>query len=154
MPSLEQQFADYADHHRDARNKATHSIGIPMIVMALLGLTARVTLFSFDAGPTLDLGIALAALLVAIYLTWHVGLAIGVALLLVPLYLLGLILPMLWLWVVLAVGVGLQYLGHYAFEGQSPAFHRNLVHTLIGPLWMAALLFRGLGLYASRDDIR
>ena len=45
------------------------------------------------------------------------------------------------------LGVALQYLGHLAFEGRSPAFHRNAIHTLIGPLWMAASLFETLGLY-------
>ena len=43
--------------------------------------------------------------------------------------------------------VALQYLGHLAFEGRSPAFHRNAIHTLIGPLWMTASLFQTLGLY-------
>jgi uncharacterized membrane protein YGL010W len=73
---------------------------------------------------------------------------------LIPLYLLGVITPLPWLFVVLAVGLGLQYLGHYAFEGRSPAFHKNLMHTLIGPLWMVALLFHTLGLYALREDAR
>ena len=124
------------------------------IVAALLGLTSRIELYSLPDGPRLDLGIALAALLVAIYLTWHVGLAVGVALLLVPLYLVGVEVPTSWLWGVLAVGVALQYLGHLVFEGRSPAFHRNLIHTLIGPLWMAASLFDALGLYrlAQRGD--
>ena len=32
MKSLEQQMAFYTAYHRDARNKATHFIGVPMIV--------------------------------------------------------------------------------------------------------------------------
>jgi uncharacterized membrane protein YGL010W len=154
MRSLDQHFADYADHHRNALNKATHSFGIPMIAMSLLGLASRVTLFAIDAGPTLDLGIALAAALVATYLVWHVGLALGVAMLCIPLYLIGQAIPTLWLWVTLAVGLVLQYLGHIAFEGNSPAFHRNLVHTLIGPLWMVGLLFQRIGLYRPREGAR
>jgi len=147
MRTLERHFADYAAHHTTALNKATHTLGIPMIAAALLGLASRIELYALPGGPRLDLGITLAAVMVTVYLAWHVGLAVGVAVLLVPLYVVGTAIPDRWAWVVLAVGVGLQYLGHMVFEGRSPAFHRNLIHTLIGPLWMAASLFEALGLY-------
>ncbi|CVF69144.1 Protein of uncharacterised function (DUF962) [Serratia marcescens] len=38
MRSLEDQLATYAAYHRDARNIATHFIGIPLIVVSLLTL--------------------------------------------------------------------------------------------------------------------
>ena len=38
MRSLEDQLATYAAYHRDARNIATHFIGIPLIVVSLLAL--------------------------------------------------------------------------------------------------------------------
>ena len=41
----------------------------------------------------------------------------------------------------LAVFVGawvLQFIGHYAYEHRSPAFFRNLIHLLVGPLWVIA----------------
>lgn len=38
MRSLEDQLAAYAAYHRDARNIATHFIGIPLIVVSLLAL--------------------------------------------------------------------------------------------------------------------
>lgn len=148
MPSiaLERHFADYADHHRTRLNKLTHFVGIPTIALALLGLGSKLVLWRFAAGPTLDLGVALAAVLTAVYLRWHPALAIATAVLLAPLYLAGSRLPAAWLWAVLALGVGLQYLGHYVFEGRAPAFHRNAVHTLVGPLWVVASLLRALGL--------
>jgi uncharacterized membrane protein YGL010W len=31
-----------------------------------------------------------------------------------------------------------QFVGHYVYEKKSPAFARNLVHLLVGPLWIAA----------------
>ena len=154
MRTLDQHFADYADHHRHALNKLTHAFGIPLIALALLGLSARVPLFATGGGQTLDLGLVLASTLVATYLAWHAGLALGAALLCTLSYLLGSRLPVVFLWVALAVGVGLQYLGHYAFERRSPAFHHNLIHTLVGPLWMVALLASGLGLYRFRERHR
>lgn len=149
MANLKAHFADYAAHHRAPLTKATHAVGIPLIALCLLGLGSKVTLFSLPGGPSLDLGIVLAAALVATYLTWHVGLAVGTAVLLVPLYLAGRAMPLPWLFVGLVLGVGLQYLGHYAFEHNSPAFHRNAMHTLVGPLWMVAELYRSLGLYRA-----
>ena len=147
MRPIETHFADYASHHRNALNKATHSVGIPMIVLALIGLASRVSLFAIDNLLAVNLGLLLVLALVAIYMTWHVGLGLGTALLCVPLYLVALRIPIPWLWVSLAVGVALQYVGHLVFEKRNPAFHKNAVHMLVGPLWIAALLFRSLGLY-------
>src|SRR3954465_6412813 len=36
MKTLDQQMATYAAYHQDARNKATHFIGVPAIVLALM----------------------------------------------------------------------------------------------------------------------
>lgn len=41
MRSLEDHLAAYAAYHRDARNIATHFIGIPLIVISLLALLSR-----------------------------------------------------------------------------------------------------------------
>ncbi|RMH16068.1 MAG: DUF962 domain-containing protein [Acidobacteria bacterium] len=150
MSRLERHFADYADHHRDRRNKLTHFVGIPVIALALFGLAARVVVATLPGGATLDLGVLLASVLVLVYLLWwHAGLAAGIALLFLPLYLAGRALPVLWLWPLLAAGVALQYAGHYLFERRAPAFHQNLTHTLVGPLWVAANLLRALGLYRA-----
>src|SRR5580765_8043124 len=35
MKTLEDQMAFYAAYHQDARNKATHFIGVPIIVLSL-----------------------------------------------------------------------------------------------------------------------
>ncbi len=151
MPDLDRLFADYGDHHRNRLNKLTHFVGIPTIALALFGLGSKIELFRLPNGMRFDLGVALAIALVAVYLAWHRGLALGIGLLFVPLYLAGSALPAAWLWPILAVGVALQYLGHFVFEGRAPAFHRNLVHTLVGPLWVAASLFRALGLVQTGE---
>ncbi len=147
MSRLDQLFGDYAAHHRDARNKATHYLGIPTIAFALLGLAWKVTAPGAPAAGWLNLGLAVAVALTVAYLRWHPGLAVGTGVLLAALGLAGSQLPSVWLWPLLAAGVALQYVGHYLFEGHAPAFHRNLVHTMVGPLWVAARLFRALGLY-------
>ena len=147
MASLEENFADYAEHHRHPWNKATHSFGIPLIAMALLGLGSRITLITLSGRVSIDLGLLLIVVVVGLYLRWHVGLALGMLALSLLLYAIGSVLGIVTLIVLLVVGLALQYIGHIVFEGRKPAFHENAVHMLIGPLWMAARLFRALGLY-------
>jgi uncharacterized membrane protein YGL010W len=37
-----------------------------------------------------------------------------------------------------ALGWAFQFVGHYRYEKKSPAFTRNVVHLLVGPLWILA----------------
>jgi len=65
------QLATYASYHRDARNRATHLIGIPAIVFAIL---LPLALLRFD-GISVALPVALAALAGWIALDRGIGLA-------------------------------------------------------------------------------
>ena len=47
MRSLEEQLSQYASYHLDRRNVATHFVGIPLIVLAVAALLARVPLTGF-----------------------------------------------------------------------------------------------------------
>ena len=145
MPTLDDRFNDYEAYHRTGANKISHAIGIPVIALALLGLGSKIPLLSLPGGLRLDLAIVLAALLVLVYLRMHPGLAIGIGLSFVPLYLLASLLPAVFLWPILAFGVGVQYVGHLVFEHNQPAFHNNAIHMLIGPLWVAAWLSHSVG---------
>ena len=52
-----------------------------------------------------------------------------------------------WRWALglFAAGWALQFLGH-AIEGNSPAFFRNPVYLLVGPLWLARRALAAVGL--------
>ncbi|MGD0676788.1 MAG: DUF962 domain-containing protein [Polyangiaceae bacterium] len=43
-------------------------------------------------------------------------------------------------------GWALQYIGHYAFEGNSPAFYSDPYYLLVGPVWVTAEWLQLLGL--------
>lgn len=144
MSSLQREFADYEAHHMTPGNRWTHAFGIPIIALSLLGLGQAVRFPEF-AGVRLDLGGVLALLMCVVFAARHLGLGLGIALLFVPLYLAGGRIPTIGLWILLAVGLALQYLGHLWFEKNQPAFHKNAVHMIVGPMWMAALLFRLIG---------
>src|SRR5947209_19506869 len=83
MKSLEEQLAFYAAYHRDSRNKATHFVGVPSIMLALfiplswlrvevagMSISAAVVLVAAVLGyyAFLDKALALAAALATIAL--------------------------------------------------------------------------------------
>jgi len=67
MKRLEEQMSSYAAYHRDARNRATHFIGVPAIMLSLfIPLPGAVLVYCF----VLDVPLALAMLLVTALLVW------------------------------------------------------------------------------------
>ncbi len=141
-PRLAPWFADYASHHRTRGNQVTHLIGIPALTVAILGLLSRIVLVPPGAAVRVDLaGILLVlALLWYLWLDWRLAVPFTLAAALS--YAVGWHLPPAALWAFFAVGWIVQYLGHLLYEKRRPAFHRNLAHLFIGPLWVFAKLLR------------
>lgn len=155
MKTMTEQLSKYAEYHRDKRNVATHFIGIPMIVAAVVILLSRP---AFDVG-----GIALSAatVLTVATLAYYFMLDIGFGVIMAAL--MG---SALWLgqwsaaqdtatWLALGVGgfvVGwiFQFIGHY-FEGRKPAFVDDLSGLIIGPLFVVAEALFLLGLYKGLE---
>ena len=140
MKSLAHQLSNYAEYHRDRRNVATHFIGVPMIVFAVVVLLSRV---GFEIG-----GWRLTPATLAVAATLYYYLRLDRRLGLVMAVLLGLALwgadvfargsSIEWL----GAGVGLfvigwlfQFVGHI-FEGRKPAFFDDVMGLLIGPLFV------------------
>jgi uncharacterized membrane protein YGL010W len=137
------QLASYASVHRDARNKATHFVGIPVIVFSLLlaasqgqvelgGRTVSAAAVLATLGVlgwmVLDLGIGvvMAAIMVA---AWYAAEAMAAALGPVSTW---------WAFAVLFIGGWvLQFLGHH-FEGRRPALLDNIFQAFIGPMFLVA----------------
>jgi uncharacterized membrane protein YGL010W len=134
MQDIRALFADYASYHRTRGNKLFHRFGIPMIMLTLLGMLARVG--TNVGGVRVDVAMLLIVVAEVVYvmLDWRLGavmLAISVGF-----YFLGAWMP-LWLNVALFVlGWILQFLGHSVYEKRSPAFLTNALHLLVGPLWI------------------
>jgi len=136
-PTLMAHFADYAAFHGTPGNKACHYVGIPLIVLALLALLARVPLVELGGHNVTLAEVALVAV-TAYYLTLDAALAAIMLAASVGLLFLGRPLPV-WVSVALfVVGWIFQFIGHYVYEKRSPAFFRNLAHLLVGPLWIVA----------------
>ena len=150
MKTLVQQLATYATYHRDPRNIATHFIGVPIIVLSVFIMLARV---SVDVGGV-AVSPALAVFILSTLYYLRLSLAYGAAMFLVH----GALLltanqfatasTAVWLGAgigVFAVGWVIQFVGHY-FEGRKPAFVDDLMGLAIGPLFVVAELGFLIGL--------
>lgn len=143
-PRLKRLFDDYASYHRTAGNKAMHMLGIPLIMMTLLGLLSTWVIplpgIDREALFRLDGGILLWIIGVVYYsrVDWKIGgpfslVALGI-------YFAGRSIPWAGLWTLQVLGWVFQAIGHAVYEKKAPAFLKNIQHVLIGPLWIFARL--------------
>ncbi|TAJ41109.1 MAG: DUF962 domain-containing protein [Reyranella sp.] len=138
------QLASYASVHRDWRNKATHFVGIPVIVFSLLLL---LSLWRFELGDrewTVSLAVAIVAVLGWIALDLGIGILMGA--LMAPAWyaadaLAGALGSPSATWTAFTVlfvgGWVLQFLGHH-YEGKRPALLDNIFQGFIGPMFLVA----------------
>lgn len=149
MKTLEDQMSFYAAYHQDPRNKATHFVGVPVIVFSLMIPLGWLRL---DVG-----GVAVSAALVvsAILLLYYLVLDVPLGLAMTAVF--G---AMLWAadplsraplgtglpaFLVLFVGGwALQLWGH-VFEGRKPALVDNLFQIFVAPIFLCAEAFFALG---------
>lgn len=132
-------LADYGSHHRTRGNLVCHFFGVTLIVYGLLALLGT---FSLGIG-----GLTAAEALVAgaflFYLALHPGLAFGV---LAATLLLDAAARAVDDWRIgaaaFAVGWIFQAVGHARYERNAPAFFRNLVHLLVGPMFLVNELLK------------
>jgi uncharacterized membrane protein YGL010W len=130
MRDIRSYFADYAAYHRTPGNKFFHRLGIPLIMLTLIGMLTRVTFWRLDAAMLL----ILASTVVYLMLEWR--LAAAMLLVSAAFYIAGAAMP-LWLNVALFVlGWIFQFIGHELYEHNKPAFLKNFLHLLVGPLWI------------------
>lgn len=135
MQDIRAYFADYAAYHQTKGNKLFHRLGIPLIVLTLFGMLARVEL-AHMGGVRLDAAMLLILVAEVVYLMLEWRLAIAMLLVSVAFYIAGAAMPM-WLNVALFVlGWIFQFIGHSVYEHKQPAFLKNFMHLLVGPLWI------------------
>ena len=141
MASQSSLFEDYAAYHRDRRNLICHEIGIPLIVLAVVALLRLVTVtLPFWGGTLAALALiaTIAYYVVAFGRTQRTAVVIA-ALGLVMLYYVAAYVTWPWAIALFVAGWVFQFVGH-AYEGKSPAFLTNLLHLLVGPVWVASHL--------------
>lgn len=149
MKTLEDQMSAYAAYHQDARNKATHFIGVPMIVFSLMiplgWLRADI------GGVSLSAALLVSAILLLYYLVLDLplGLAMSAVFALMlwgaePLSRASLGVSVGWFLTLFVAGWALQLWGH-VYEGRKPALVDNLFQIFVAPIFLAAEVFFALG---------
>jgi uncharacterized membrane protein YGL010W len=149
MKSLEDQMAFYAAYHQDRRNKATHFIGVPAIMLSLF---IPLSWLRIDlGGMALTAAMLFAAAVLAYYFLLDVPLALAMlaftALLVYAAERLaaqGAALGWTWFAILFVGGWALQLAGH-AFEGRKPALAANLFQIFVAPIFLCAEVFFALG---------
>ncbi|HEU4441719.1 MAG TPA: Mpo1-like protein [Burkholderiales bacterium] len=149
MKTIEDQMSFYAAYHQDARNKATHFIGVPAIMLSLFIPLAWI---GFDAGGlTITAAMVFAAVVLMYYFFLDVPLALAMLVITTALVWIGDQIAGLgttqgWIWfaVLFVGGWILQLVGH-GFEGRKPALADNLFQIFVAPIFLAAEVFFALG---------
>ena len=143
MPTqkLLKYFQEYEAYHTQPGNKVCHYIGIPSIMLSLLGLLSGLTVVDSVFGlPWLRIDGGM--ILLGVALTWYFlqdwRITIPWVFVSLALYSLGSALPTPLNWGIFVAGWVFQGIGHYVYEKKSPAFLKNLEHVLVGPLWIFA----------------
>ncbi|WP_395712549.1 DUF962 domain-containing protein [Reyranella sp.] len=146
MPNelFRRQLASYAAVHRDWRNKATHFVGIPIIVFSLMLV---LSLWRFEVLAREWTGSLLVSLLAVLgWLALDLGVGIVMAAIMVVAWFAAEALasalgppPAVWTaFLVLFVGGWvLQFVGHF-YEGKRPALLDNIFQAFIGPMFLVA----------------
>lgn len=146
VTTKERLYAEYGEFHRDARNRACHYVGIPLIVGTLIGILARWDLL-FVGSTGLSAGHLLLVASSLVYVAIAPAMVLPMLAVAGFLGALGRALPVEVAALLFVVGWIFQFVGHARYEGRSPAFLRNGMHLLIGPLWV---LERAMGLSEGR----
>lgn len=122
-------FEDYSAAHQTRGNRLCHGVGIPLIVVSLLGMLPE----------PWALGLMAFAGLWYLRMDWRWGMPF--TLVLGSAFLLGRTIPMSTLIAMFVLGWVFQGIGHALYEKKSPSFTSNLRHVLVGPIWLFAKLF-------------
>jgi uncharacterized membrane protein YGL010W len=143
------RLASYADYHRDERNSATHYVGIPMILLAVL--------IPLAFWPVPGIGISVGALFLALaaigWIVLDAGIGLAMLVMIVPLGIVaewiarsGAVFALCVAAVLFIVGWIFQFVGHSVFEKRKPAFFDDLAQLFIGPMFIVAKILVLLGL--------
>jgi uncharacterized membrane protein YGL010W len=157
MQSFVQHLSKYAAYHRDKRNIATHYIGIPMIVAAVVILLSRPAFMHID-GVAISPALFAVSIAAMFYLKLDIRFGIVMSVFLAACLWLGQWFAVQPTAMWLAWGIGLfvvgwvfQFVGHY-YEGKKPAFVDDIMGLAIGPIFVAAELAFELGLRKDVQD--
>ncbi len=149
MKTLEDQMAFYAAYHQDGRNKLSHFIGVPAIV---LGVMVALAWLRMDVGgATISGAMVITAVVLVYYLLLDMPLGVAMVAVFGALLFAAEIIAALpiqegvaWFLLLFAGGWVIQLIGH-VFEGRKPALADNLFQIFVAPVFLCAEIFFAFG---------
>jgi uncharacterized membrane protein YGL010W len=154
MQQINQLLDEYGDSHRNRVNKLIHWICVPFIVWTVVALLWSIPFPGQAEVVGIPLNWAVIALLLAQVYYFRLSITLGIGLLVYNAVMIWLTIQIestvawpLWqvaLLVFVIAWIG-QFIGH-AIEGKRPSFLKDLQFLLIGPAWLMAFIYRGLGI--------
>jgi len=148
MTRVDELLSDYGAYHTTRSNIACHFIGIPLIMYGILALLLLLPIGQTQLGTVTATEIVI-VLAVIYYFTLDFRFAISM---LVAAGLFDLLGRISWDarigLAAFVIGWVFQSIGHAVYEKRSPAFMKNLVHLLVGPIFLIneAFHFRSVAL--------
>lgn len=137
---LHKYFHEYQAVHLHPVNLLIHKIAIPLIVFHIIAMLSWLKLFTIY-----NFEISLAHLVSVGVLIFYFSLDILYAIFMCFFIILCLFVSnftSVWIvWCIAFIAWILQFIGHYFFEKKSPAFSKNFIQLLIGPLYILNELF-------------
>lgn len=121
-------MSDYASYHLTPGNQRAHSIGIPLIVFAVVKWTQIGSPFP------------LVALALPVYFMWNRKVGFLMTGFIAASAAVGFFTPMFVAHAAFVIGWVFQIYGHQVHEKNRPALLDNLTHALIGPAFVAEKL--------------
>lgn len=150
MKTLSEQMAFYSAYHRDARNKATHFIGVPMLIFSFL--IPMGWLRFHIGGWDITLATIFVVSVLAYYYALDVVLALAMTVFVGFIYYFAdkisqmeMVDSLMVFIATFVVGWVIQLIGH-AIEGRRPALVDNLFQVFVAPIFLMAEVFFAFGL--------
>jgi len=136
---IDRLLAHYGESHRHPVNERIHVIAIPAIMLSIVGLLFAIhpwVAYAFVAASLVYYALLRSPVFFVVMVLWT-------AVLLLAVHALGArVLPVSA--TVFVVGWIFQFIGH-RIEGRKPSFFEDLQYLYVGPLFVAALGLRKLG---------
>lgn len=149
MKTLADQMSFYAAYHQDARNKATHFVGVPLIAFSLMIPLGWLRMEL--GGASISAALVVTSILLLYYLVLDVPLGLAMCVVFAamllgaePLSQAPLLASLGWFLALFMGGWALQLWGH-VYEGRKPALVDNLFQIFVAPIFLAAEVFFALG---------
>ena len=151
--NLQSAIKEFEQYHQSSGNRLCHYIGLPGIVMAVLGSLAYIK-WDISLSSTwdiqLDFGLVLLVITFVFDITVNWRIALGVLVAGIVIYLIGSVLSLPTLFMLFVIGWLFQFVGHHRYEQNTPAFMVNLKHLYVGPRWLVNRVIRVLDVDVSR----